>query len=237
MNLNVYAQDNAIKMVKIPGMNIKMLSTEVTQNLYASVMKDKYRNYANIQYNLPVNYITIYQAMYFCNKLSEMNGLKPVYSVNKTTDVSKWIFNPEEFADDIKGKIQVKRNADGYRLPTVEEWLYAANAGETYLYSGSNDIEEVAWYKNNSSKKIHEVGLKNPNEYGLYDMSGNVSEWCWDWPLYIEFNHDEYYEFIPTLGGSFKSNEASCMLNKTDRALKSATKATIGFRIVCLDKE
>ncbi|MDR0722354.1 MAG: formylglycine-generating enzyme family protein, partial [Treponema sp.] len=75
--------------------------------------------------------------------------------------------------------------ANGYRLPTEAEWEYAARegnkAGLTYEYSGSNSVDAVGWYEGNSGESTHAVGTKQPNSLGLYDMSGNVREWCWDW--------------------------------------------------------
>ena len=70
--------------------------------------------------------------------------------------------------------------ANGYRLPTEAEWEYAARGGEEYVYAGSNDLNEVGWYYDNSGGETHPVAKKNANGYGLYDMSGNVYEWCWD---------------------------------------------------------
>lgn len=133
----------------------------------------------------PVEQVTWLDAVSYCNKLSILEGLTPCYSVEGITDPDEWE-NLECFK---KLKLQVDRcelvscnwKADGYRLPTETEWLYAARAGEDYRYSGSDNIEEVGWYSLNSRYKTQQVGLKKPNKWGLYDMTGNVAEWCWDW--------------------------------------------------------
>jgi sulfatase modifying factor 1 len=115
--------------------------------------------------NLPVINVTWYDAVAYCNWLSEKEGLTPCYSG--------------------KGKLtQCDFSADGYRLPTEAEWEYAARGGpksQGYIYAGSDNPDDVAWYAGNSGGQMHPVGQKQPNELGLYDMSGNLFEWCWDW--------------------------------------------------------
>ena len=161
-------------MVKIPGVHCEILATEVTQKMYQSVMAENPSNFKGD--NLPVENVSYFDAIYFCNLLSEKCGYAPVYSVDGNTDVKKWNYKPHQ-GKSISGKISQNINLNGFRLPKIEEWQHAAKAGEDYTYAGSNNIEEVAWYAQNSGDKSHPVGQKIPNGYGLYDMSGNVAEW------------------------------------------------------------
>ena len=137
------ASAQELDMVQIPGKNFKMLKTEVTQELYESVMGENPTKF--MESNNPVENVSWYDAIYFCNKLSIKKGLTPVYDVNGVTDPDEWGYIPHA-GNSIKSKVNQKLKANGYRLPTVEEWVYAAKGGEDYKYSGSDNLNEVGWH-------------------------------------------------------------------------------------------
>lgn len=178
----------------------------VTQDLYLEITQDSPSTFKGNK--KPVETVSWKEAIVFCNLLSENSGLTPCYS---------WNNNSEEILFDSK--------ANGYRLPTEAEWEYACKAGTTGIRYG--EIDTIAWYKENAEKTTQDVGTKEPNAYGLYDMLGNVWEWCSD--IYDETVYGSYRTIR---GGGWYDDERGCMATNRRRSHPKSFKIDdLGFRL------
>ncbi len=209
----------------------------VTQDLWTAVM-----GYNHAQFKCeknPIEMVNWYDAIVFCNKFSLIDGLNPCYSKSGKTDPSKWGKIP-----DLKNKdwdeITFNSTANGYRLLTESEWEFAARGGlisQQNIYSGDNDVNLSGWYNRNSENKSHPVASKIENELGLYDLSGNVWEWCWDW--YSDYLSGsqinplgaEKGSYRVLRGGSWRSDKERLKVVFRDYHNPSLRYGFIGFRI------
>lgn len=199
----------------------------------------------------PVENISWIKALEYCNRLSEFYGLQSVYKIENNKLIAIIHNNGEEVYPDLADFSKT----EGYRLPTELEWEWFARGGEVAIqegtfdfeYSGSNNIDEVAWYKYNSGNETHAVGTKKPNQLGLYDCNGNVWEWCYDTDTegYLleerPFIFDESSSAMKVKGGSYDSDDyqiinKSCFIPVIGSVIASAVGLknfySYGFRVV-----
>ncbi|MCX7879174.1 MAG: formylglycine-generating enzyme family protein [Ignavibacteria bacterium] len=191
---------------------------EITQKQWLTVMDTNPSPFVGL--NLPVSNVDWFDAILFCNKLSKIRGLDTCYIILDSNTV---VF------DTI---------AKGFRLPTEAEWEYACRAGTTGDFSGTGNPYDMGWFDVNSGMKPHPVGQKQANNWGIYDMHGNVWEWCWDW--FDPF----YYEKSPSVnprgpndgmnrvvrGGSWQ--RGTIFGRSSSRQFPEDQKLNFGFRIV-----
>ena len=178
----------------------------VTQELYLDITGESPSTFKGERQ--PVETVTWRESVRFCNLLSVRAGFKCCYTVSKFTQ--EVLFNAQ---------------ANGYRLPTEAEWEYACKAGTTDVRYGP--LDAIAWYKNNSGQKPNEVGTKQPNAWGLYDMLGNVWEWCSD--IYDETVYGSYRIIR---GGGWSDEDRGCLATNRRRSHPASFKIDdLGFRI------
>ncbi|MCC9308255.1 formylglycine-generating enzyme family protein [Kitasatospora sp. RB6PN24] len=177
----------------------------ITEGLYARIT-DR-RPSAAPGERLPVEGVSWWDTVRFCNTLSQRDGFSPAYRFQADGEGIEW-----------------DASADGYRLPTEAEWEHACRAGTAGPRYGP--LDEVAWYRGNSHEQIHEVRRKRPNAWGFHDMLGNVWEWCWD-----VYDADVYGSYRVLRGGGWFDEHWSCRASVRRRSHPSFRVDDVGFRI------
>ncbi|WP_378742985.1 formylglycine-generating enzyme family protein [Nocardia brasiliensis] len=180
-----------------------MAAVPVTQEQYAQVTGQ--RPSSSHGDHLPVDSVSWWDALRFCNALSIQEGLTPAYHL--ADEEAEW-----------------NTAADGYRLPTEAEWEHACRAGSTGPRYG--ELDEIAWYRGNSDEHVHEVGGKRPNAWGLYDMLGNTWDWCWD-----IYDAEVYGSYRVLRGGGWFDEHWSCRASVRRRSHPTLRLDDVGLRL------
>ncbi|AYZ73302.1 AAA family ATPase [Fusobacterium necrophorum] len=220
--------------------DMEVCKYQTTQDMWVAVMGTNPSHFKGGR--LPVEKVSWRMALEYCNALSEKEGYQPVYDL-EGEGVKIWQLGESK---SVYPNLADFKKTEGYRLPTELEWEWFAGGGEIAIqdgsfdtkYAGSNNIAEVAWYKDNSYSRTHDVGTKKPNELGLYDCSGNVWEWCYDTAIsgYISeeraYIYDESEKNRRLRGGSWYSYDCDYSISSRDYRGFSDTYNYIGFRVV-----
>lgn len=203
----IVLRDDRIKRkwtVEVPSFLISKY--QVTQDLYYELTKELPATFKGNK--KPVETISWIDSIRFCNMLSDKYCLTSCYILDKEYE-----------------NIKIDSQANGFRLPTEAEWEYACKAGTTKVRYG--EINMISWYKENSKGRTHNVGTKEPNNWGLYDMLGNVWEWCSD--IYDETVYGSYRIFR---GGGWSDDARGCLATNRRRSHPASFKIDdLGFRL------
>jgi formylglycine-generating enzyme required for sulfatase activity/quinol monooxygenase YgiN len=254
-----FQRDNTTTNITVITRGYWMGETEVTQELFQAVMGTNPSNFygdadsGETQNRRPVERVSWYDAIAFCNKLSLANGKEPVYRVTGVDWENLAYSNiPTRASDSAWDAAVMDMSKDGYRLPTEMEWMWAAMGADTTSQpnttgwskafagsTGNYSVDDYAWYEGNAGGKTHQVGMKTANELGIRDMSGNVAELCWDWfgtigtGTLTDPTGAAPNRYSVCRGGNWEVDVSSCAVANRTGGTAYYRYNFLGFRVVC----
>lgn len=213
-DISAYLRENMVSVgLENNQMKLEVLKIPVTQEFYHAYKSEKKFSVDNPLF--PADGICWQDAIEFCNWVSEKDNKVPCYTKQEDEQTGKSYWTCDN-------------SADGYRLPNKVDWFFVAQGGiakSNFKFSGSSNIGKVAWYNGNSKGSLQEVAKKEPNKLGLYDLSGNVWEFCWD-------RYDCSADRI-ACGGSAQSTEGLCEIHpeNVEHFKEGEPRPFVGFRL------